>query len=106
MAFKALCGGMATMAQCYGAGPGRTEGNSLLWILCLFRISLWWCPPALVCTGPSNYVSSTCLLAAHLLQLMVDARASQHVEDFAFNLLYRRVNERACLERRAGLQIV
>ena len=76
-------GGMPIMAQCCRAGPGRTEGDFLLWMLCPFYDSLWWGSRTLMNTGASNYVSSTCLLAAHLLQQMVDARASEHVEETA-----------------------
>ena len=38
---------------------------------------------ALVCTGPPKSDPLTFVLAAHLLQQMVDARALEHVEDFA-----------------------
>ena len=38
---------------------------------------------ALVCTGPPKSDPLTFVLAAHLLQQMVDARASERVENFA-----------------------
>ena len=74
---------MGTTAQHQRAPPGTTDSDDGLSTLCSFHISLWWCPPALVNTGPSNSDPLTCSLAAHLLQQMVDARASEHVEETA-----------------------
>ena len=74
---------MATTAQCCGAGPGRTEGDSHLWRVCPFYASFWWGSRTLVNTGPSKSDPLTCALVAHLLQQAVDERVSEHVEETA-----------------------
>ena len=81
--FSKAAGGMGTTAQHQRAPPGTTDSDDGLSTLCSFHISLWWGSPVQVCAGPSKSDPSTCSLAAHLLQQMVDARASEHVEETA-----------------------
>ena len=71
------------MAQHQRAPPGPTDSDDGLSTLCSFHISRWWCTSTLMNTGPPKSDPLTFVLAAHLLQQMVDARASEHVENFA-----------------------
>ena len=71
------------MTQHQRAPPGPNPGGDGISMLCPFHISLWRCLSVLLSPGPAKSDPLTCLLAAHLLQQMVDARASEHVENFA-----------------------
>ena len=71
------------MAQHQRAPPGPTDSDDGLSTLCSFHISLWWCISVFLSSGPPKSDPLTFVLAAHLLQQMVDARASERVENFA-----------------------
>ena len=71
------------MTQHQRAERSGTKGDLSLVMLCPLHISLSSCIRALLTSGPPKSDPLTCLLAAHLLQQMVDARASEHVENFA-----------------------
>ena len=71
------------MTQHQRAPPGPNPGGDGISMLCPFHISLRWCTSAQMNTGPQKSDPLTFVLAAHLLQQMVDARASEHVENFA-----------------------
>ena len=71
------------MAQHQRAPPGPTDSDDGLSTLCSFHISLSSCLRPLLTSGPPKSDPLTFVLAAHLLQQMVDARASERVENFA-----------------------
>ena len=71
------------MTQHQRAEQSGTKGDLSPVMLCPFHISLWRCLSVLLSPGPAKSDPLTFVLAAHLLQQMVDARASEHVENFA-----------------------
>ena len=71
------------MTQHQRAERSGTKGDLSLVMLCPLHISLSVRDSLPRSAGPPKSDPLTCLLAAHLLQQMVDARASEHVENFA-----------------------
>ena len=77
---------MPIMAQHHRAERSGTYSAVDLVPVCPLNISLLVRDHLPISAGPPKSDPSTCSLAAHLLQQMVDARASQRVEDFASTL--------------------
>ena len=71
------------MTQHQRAERSGTKGDLSPVMLCPFHISLSVRDSVPGSSGPPKSDPLTFVLAAHLLQQMVDARASEHVENFA-----------------------
>ena len=71
------------MTQHQRAERSGTKGDLSLVMLCPLHISVSVRDSLPGSSGPPKSDPLTCLLAAHLLQQMVDARASEHIENFA-----------------------